>query len=132
MLPPALVQDYAGKVSTFYNATRATYSETYEPVRETAIGQIWRVESRFVAGRWLHLAFSLKGAQISLPNGGPGMFEQKDLPLLFDPHTDRQFARAILDTNPAVEIVRLAGQATIYGSKKDSSVGIVRDRVGVI
>ena len=91
LLPPALVTGYAGRVSTFYNDTQATYSETYEPVRQTSVGDVWRVESRFISDRWLHLAYSFKGNQISFPDGGIGMFEQGDLPLLFDPLVERQY-----------------------------------------
>src|ERR1700679_97226 len=129
-LPPALVQDYAGRVSTFFNGAKATYSETYEPARKLALGDVWRVESRLVAGRWLHLAYSCKGLQIGLPTDGAGMFEQEELPLLFDPDRERQFALALLAANPKVEIVRLGEHVLVYGSKKDSSVGIVRDRTG--
>jgi hypothetical protein len=121
---------YVGRVSTFYSASQNKYSETYEPVRKTIFGDVWRIESRTTSGRWLHILYTLKGEPICRPEGGPGMFDQEQLPLLFDPQAERQFASLLLEGKPKVEFVRLDGEITVYRSRKDQSVGIVREYVG--
>ncbi|MBS1991009.1 MAG: hypothetical protein JSS83_10855 [Cyanobacteria bacterium SZAS LIN-3] len=125
-LPPTGGAGYSGRVSTFYNQARATYCETYEPPRKTVAGDVWRLESRMVAGRWLHMAYSIKGEQLNVANGKFGMYEQSELPLLFDPEQERTFARTLLDSRPGAEKIKLAGQNLVYGSGTDGSVGIVR------
>jgi hypothetical protein len=135
--PPALppvpapqVTDYVGRVSTFYSATQNTYCETYEPLRKTGFGHVWRIESRLASGRWLHVLYTLKGEPVCMPEGGPGMFDQDQVPLLFDPLREREFASILLEGKPKVEFVRLDGEITVYRSRKDQSVGIVREFVG--
>ncbi len=128
--PSALVSGYVGRVSTFYSAKGNTYSETYEPVRKTDLGDVWRIESRFVSGRWQHLPFSLKGELVTAPSTGAAIVDEQTLPLMFDPTAERQFAQTLLEGRPKVEFVRLDDDITVYRSSKDQSVGIVREHVG--
>jgi len=125
-LPDAVVGGYVGRVGTFYNSARATYCETYEPARKTQAGDVWRLESRLVAGRWLHMAYSIKGVQLNVANGRFGMYDEGELPLLFDPMVERDFALALLQANPGTEKLKIGAHNLVYGSLKDGSVGIVR------
>jgi len=125
-LPAAITNSYCGRVSTFYNSARATYCETYEPARKTIAGDVWRLESRMVAGRWLHMAYSIKGVQLNIANGRFGMYDQSEIALLFDPLVEKDFALALLEANPGVEKLKIGAHNLVYGSTRDGSVGIVR------
>jgi len=125
-LPAPVTSNYCGRVSTFYNSARATYCETYEPPRKTIAGDVWRLESRMVAGRWLHMAYSIKGVQLNIANGRFGMYDQTEVPLLFDPLVEKDFALALLEANPEAEKLKVGAHNLVYGSTQDGSVGIVR------
>jgi hypothetical protein len=132
MLPPPLVSDYCGRVSSFYSVARSTYSETYEPVRKTELGDVWRIESRLVSGRWVHLPFSLKGQPLIATRGESGTVENSELSLMFDPEAELHFAQTLLERRPKAEFVRIEGEVTVYRSRSDQSIGVVREHVGPI
>jgi hypothetical protein len=123
---PVLTLSYSGRVGTFYSAARDSYCETYEPARPSAHGPIGRIESRFIGGRWIHMAYRFSGAAVCSSDDDVLLFEQSSLPLMFDPDAERAFAKHWLTSGAGSEVVNLPNNVVVYGSRDRSSLGIIR------
>jgi hypothetical protein len=123
--------DYVGRVSTFYSGASATYSETYEPARQSAFGLIFRVESRIVNGFWRHLAYDAKGKAVANIDDNFLLFDQSNLPLMFDPELELSFARKMLTAASKRDMVILPREVIVYTNQNQTSLGLIRRRVGL-
>jgi hypothetical protein len=128
---PVLNQSYCGRVGTFYSAARESYCETYEPARPSAHGLISRIESRFIGGRWIHMAYRFSGALVSSVEDDLFLFEQSSLPLMFDPDAERAFAKHWLNSGAGPEVVNLPHNVVVYGNRDRSSLGIIRLKLSI-
>lgn len=124
--PSPLMPRYSGRVSTFYSSCRASYSETYEPPRVTQFGPISRVESRFIGDEWRHIAVRADGKTLQRSASQFRLFNENELPLLFEPELERETAKYILTENGNEEAVRINKHTIVHGSRDHSSVGIIR------
>jgi hypothetical protein len=117
---------YIGRVSTFVNISTASYSETYEPARLSAFGPIGRIESRISDGVRKHIAFRLSGEQIYGPDDDLIFFDQVNMPLMFEPEKEQQFAEACLSIDVNQDLFHYSKGVVIYRNKDGRAVGIVR------
>ncbi|MBU6450161.1 MAG: hypothetical protein KGS72_00165 [Cyanobacteria bacterium REEB67] len=130
--PPSPVanQLYRGKVSTFFDGQRGWYCESYEAARVTAYGDISRIESRLISGRWRHQAFRYNGQLVTTENEDLWLFDQTNLPLMFDPERERDFATRYLAACASAQVVNLSKDVVVYKNATGLSVGIVRFKTG--